>query len=312
MKSLLVTGASGFLGSWVSEVAHAQGYELLGVDIVAPRHPEWFAGFSMHPSDWVDYGSLVDGRRLSGVLHLAGAASVPQSVENPVGDFASLLPGTVSLLAYLAKHQPGAHVVLFSSAAVYGNPQRLPISEEDEVAPISPYGIHKAAAEFLVRHYARLAGLPATVLRIFSAYGEGLRKQVVWDLCQRVIVALRRGSREIQLHGTGSETRDFIHAGDVARGAMAALENPPASGFQVLNVASGEETSIRQLAESICGSLGADVALSFDGIVRKGDPVNWRADVAKLTAIGFAPALPLERGIAQCVRWQRSLADFAD
>lgn len=307
-KTMLITGASGFLGTWLAEAAHAQGFTLLGVDIAAPRRPELFAAFSMHPCDRVDYASLFADYQVSVVFHLAGAASVPQSVENPVGDFASLLPGTVCLLAYLTKHHPEVHLVMFSSAAVYGNPSQLPIRETDPLRPISPYGIHKAAAEFLIDHYARLSGLRASVLRIFSAYGEGLHKQVVWDLCQKVMLALRDCQSELKLHGTGDETRDFLHASDVARAALLVAEQPPATGTQVFNIASGVETSIRSLAMAICGSLGTNLTLTFTGAARAGDPVNWRADVSQLNELGFLSGTSLLEGVQRCVQWQRTLA----
>ena len=283
-------------------------YALLGVDIVAPRRPELFTAFATHPCDRADYSALIGGRKLTTVFHLAGAASVPQSVENPVGDFVSLLPGTVTLLAHLGKFQKDAHLILFSSAAVYGNPKQLPITEADELSPISPYGIHKATAEFAIAHYARLFGFRASLLRIFSAYGEGLRKQVVWDLCQRAMTALREGRREITLHGTGNETRDFVHVADVAQAGLLAAKNPPTAGTQILNVASGVETTIRSLAEGVRDNLGGDLQLAFNGVTRAGDPVNWRADVSRLQALGFNTTVPFADGIARCVRWQKNLA----
>jgi UDP-glucose 4-epimerase len=304
--TILITGASGFLGTWLADAAHQQGFELLGVDIVAPRRPELWRGFAMQSCDRANYTALVGGLKLSAVFHLAGAASVPESVKNPAADFASLLPGTVELLVFLSRAQPDAHLILFSSAAVYGNPVRLPVREDAVVAPISPYGIHKAAAEFLVSHYARLHGLRASILRVFSAYGEGLRKQVVWDLCQKAMTAQREGGA-IALHGTGEETRDFIHATDIARAALLVAQHPPTSGTQVVNIASGAETSIRQLAEMVLRALGSSVAPAFNGARRAGDPMNWRANTGRLQTLGFSPSVSLADGIARSVRWQAQL-----
>lgn len=309
-QTILITGASGFLGTWLAEAARAQGLELLGVDIVAPRRPELWAGFAMQTCDRADYAALVGSRKLSAVYHLAGGASVPESVQNPAADFASLLPGTVELIVFLTRAQRDAHLLLFSSAAVYGNPAQLPVVETAPVEPISPYGIHKAAAEFLVTHYARLHGLRASLLRMFSAYGEGLRKQVVWDLCRKVMAAQQDGAPVI-LHGTGDETRDFIHAADIARAALLVAQHPPNSGTQIINIASGTETSIRTLAETVVQALGKNIAPSFNGARRAGDPVNWRADLSRLHALGFAPAVPFAEGITKCVLWQKDLLGSA-
>src|SRR6476620_7227710 len=137
-ETILITGGSGFLGTWLANAAFAQGLELLGLDIVAPRRPEIWAGFAMQSCDRANFATLVRGRKLKSVFHLAGSASVPESITNPVADFTSLLPGTIELLVFLARHQPEAHLVLFSSAAVYGNPAQLPIDEAAAVLPVSP------------------------------------------------------------------------------------------------------------------------------------------------------------------------------
>jgi len=312
IESILITGASGFLGAWLSEAAREQGFELIGVDLVKPRSPKLYGAFAEGPCAGVDFAALVGARKLRTVFHLAGSASVPQSVENPVDDFASLLPGTATLAAYLMRCQRETHLVLFSSAAVYGDPVRLPIPETGRVAPISPYGIHKAAAENLIGHYARVSGFRASFLRIFSAYGEGLRRQVVWDICRKATAARKRGERFISLHGTGLETRDFIHAADIVRAALLVAAHPPVAGSRIINVATGIETSIRMLAESVIRELACPVEPAFSGVARAGDPLHWRADITALRELGFAPSISLAEGIARAVRWQKSLADRPD
>lgn len=304
---VLITGASGFLGTWLSDIAHEQGCDLIGIDLVAPRQPKLFSAFATKSCEQTDFESLISSRKIRVVFHLAGGASVPQSMDDPQGDFDSLLPGTVALLGYLIRHQCDAHFVFFSSAAVYGNPISLPVAETAAVKPISPYGIHKAAAEFIIEHYARLFGLRASLLRLFSAYGEGLRKQVVWDISQRVIASQRSGERTISLHGTGAETRDFLHAVDIARAALFVAERPPESGVQVLNVASGTEISIAALAERVAHELRADIKILFNGVIRAGDPMSWRADIGKLTKLGFSPKVSFAEGIARLAHWHQDL-----
>ena len=305
-EAVLITGAAGFLGTWLADAAHRHGLAVIGVDIVAPRRPDIWSAFAMQSCDHADYAALVGSTRLRTVFHLAGGASVPESVKNPAADFAGLLPGTVELLVFLAHAQRDAHLVLFSSAAVYGNPSHLPIAETAPIAPISPYGVHKAAAEFVVEHYARLFGLRASLLRLFSAYGEGQRKQIVWDLCQKGLVAQRDGGA-VPLHGTGDETRDFIHASDVASAALLVAQRPPESGTQVLNVACGAQISVRTLAEQVMAEVGCQADLEFNGVRRAGDPAHWQADTSRLRALGFGPSVAFGDGIARCVSWQRQL-----
>jgi UDP-glucose 4-epimerase len=204
--------------------------------------------------------------------------------------------GTHSLLNALRKAKQRIRFVFLSSAAVYGNPRALPVLETSDLIPISPYGFHKVCSEALVREYAALHGLDALSLRIFSAYGPGLRRQVVYDVVRRI----RPGS-SLRLDGTGMESRDFVHATDVARAAFCALERAPGRG-EAYNVASGTETTLRALAtqlRKLCG----DGPIEFSGKVRTGDPANWRADIAALVALGFRPTMSIDEGLRQVAEW---------
>jgi UDP-glucose 4-epimerase len=162
--------------------------------------------------------------------------------------------------------------------------------------PISPYGFHKLCAETLVREHAQLHGMSTASLRIFSAYGPGLPRQVVYDLARRI-----RPSEPLRLDGTGHESRDFIHATDVARATFDVLERAPGKG-EIYNVASGQETTIRTLAEHLRALRGPG-PIEFSGKVRKGDPTNWRADVTALASLGFAPSIALTEGLRQVSDW---------
>ena len=122
-----------------------------------------------------------------------------------------------------------ARLLLVSSAAVYGDPERLPVSEDAPLAPISPYGRHRAEAE----EVALQSGAPVVIARVFSAYGEGLRRQVLWDVAQRALVG-----GPVELSGTGEETRDFVHARDVAA-AISAIAQRSAFDGEIVNVATG-------------------------------------------------------------------------
>jgi nucleoside-diphosphate-sugar epimerase len=242
-------------------------------------------------------------REVNAFFHLAGGASVPDSVQNPYRDFSVSVPGTVRLLTYIAKYQPSARLVFFSSAAVYGNPGVLPIEETAEVAPISPYGIHKASSEFLLQHYARLYHLRTTVLRVFSAFGAGLKKQFFWDLSKFAFRAAALGEKCITLHGTGRESRDFLHAHDIAKAALCIAGRAGVPGHEVFNVGSGRETTIAEAASLLLRHLDIDVSVEFNGVQRTGEPLNWRADVTRLSAAGFRPETSLSEGIRTVATW---------
>ena len=203
----------------------------------------------------------------------------------------------------MARCHPSAHLVFFSSAAVYGNPTELPVGESAPVLPISPYGIHKASSEFLLRHYTRVFGLHTSILRVFSAFGPGLQKQLFWDLGERVRQAVALGQKIITMQGTGQESRDFIHARDVAKAALVVGSRSGCAGCELFNVASGRETTIAEATSLLLRHLAMDLKPVFTGAVRAGEPLNWRADVTKLTAAGFQPDVALSEGIRTVAHW---------
>ncbi len=257
--------------------------------------------------DTVDFDQLLEGCKLDAIFHLAGGASVSSSVKNPYGDFSSLLPGTSRLSLYINKAQHQARLYLFSSAAVYGNPERLPINENTKIVPISPYGVHKAIAEDLLINYSRIFDLKITIFRIFSVYGPELRKQLIWDVSQRALSAENNGGKSIILFGTGSETRDFIYVKDLCQAILTVMLQPSQAKVDIFNMASGVESTINEVATCLIKHLKADINIKFDGIVRKGDPKNWQADITKLKSLGFEPEYNLDKGIEQVAAWAKTI-----
>jgi len=300
-KRVLVTGAAGFLGTYLSDYLRTQDCLVFGVDKVPARSTEAFEQFTI--------GDLAEeAERCVGdfepavVFHLAGSSSVPESVRDPFGDLLTTLPGTARLLAATAKSSTAPKLVYFSSAAVYGQPTRLPVREDCPVRPLSPYGAHKAACETLLEHYARIYGLQVSILRIFSAYGEGLRKQFFWDFAGRAFAAHASGAKQVSVLGTGDESRDFIHAEDVVRAACLAAQGA-GQGVEVFNVAAGQETPIAWAAENLLRLLGLELAFEFQGVATPGQPTRWIGDTSRLAALGFRVEQSLESRLPALARW---------
>ena len=302
-STALVVGASGFLGSHLAAQLRDAECELYGVDLAAPRDSQLWAGFAQGPADAVDYRALLGERPLDACFFLAGSASVAASLRQPYADWSALLPGLAYVLDYLREHQKAAHLVYYSSAAVYGEVHQLPVRESTECAPISPYGAHKHVGEQLARHYARIYGTSVSILRIFSAYGTFNRRMLFWDLCEKWANARRDGRDRIAAQGTGDETRDFIHAKDVARAARLVAERRPAGGAPVINVATGTGVRVREAAEILLGCLPGGVGVEFSGETRPSDPQHWVADVGTLAGLGFAPSRTLADGLREYADW---------
>lgn len=295
--SVLITGVAGFLGRYLAREFARAGCRVIGLDNAAPENaPPGIAYRRMRLPD-VRFDELLAAEKPDVCVHAAGRASVALSIEDPAADFRDGVVLVFALLDSLRKNAPRCRFILLSSAAVYGNPPSLPVLESHPAAPLSPYGFHKRQCELLIEEFARVYAAPALAVRIFSAYGPGLRRQVVWDICARTLSAGR-----LALHGTGAESRDFIHAADVARALVLLAEKAPADG-EVYNLATGRETTIRELAGLLLPMLGTGIEPEFDGRTTPGDPINWRADIARLAALGFAPSVPLEEGLRGVAAW---------
>jgi nucleoside-diphosphate-sugar epimerase len=172
----------------------------------------------------------------------------------------------------------------------------LPIREIDELAPISPYGVHKLISETICEEFNQLFGIPVAIIRPFSVYGKGLKKQLLWDICQQI-----KTQNSIELFGSGIESRDFIHITDLVRIIDLIILN---SNFEceVFNVANGEETTIFSLSK-IFESYFDGKEISFSGKSKTGDPLNWKADISNIINIGYRKEVNLEDGILDYITW---------
>ncbi|MES1024390.1 NAD-dependent epimerase/dehydratase family protein [Gloeocapsa sp. BRSZ] len=305
-QSVLITGAAGFLGTYLAQVCVDEGYQIYGIDHKLPKNPELWTNFIQGSTSQVDFKTFLHNVELSLCFHLAGSALVAYSIQEPFQDFNKLLPGTAKLLEYIVRNQPQCHFILFSSAAVYGNPKVLPISETELPAPISPYGVHKQLAESLLQSYSAIYGITCSILRIFSAYGVGLRKQLFWDILSKYYEQAPQEQQSITLFGTGNESRDFIHGFDIARAAILVGQNPQPKQVQIINIANGQEITIKDAAVNLFKSFPEEVKIHFNNQVRPGDPSRWVADISKLTAMNYKPTIDLSEGLGEYSLWYKN------
>lgn len=298
-RTLLVTGVNGFIGRHVALAAARRGDRVFGTDLHSPDHAPLadLAGYRALTLPDPGLGALLAQTRPDVVIHACGRASVPLSLSDPATDFVLSVDVTFQLLEEVRRHCPRARVLFLSSAAVYGNPQQLPVTEDHPVAPISPYGFHKFMAEQLCREHARVFGLATTVARIFSVYGPGLRRQVVWDLLRKFLC-----EPVVRLHGSGEETRDFLHVRDAAAALLLLAERAPGQG-EVTNVAAGRSLRIRDLAERLRAVLRLATPIACSGEPVPGMPLAWAADISRLRAMGFVPGLDLETALPELAAW---------
>ena len=298
-KTVLLTGVAGFIGRYVSRYFSKNGWDVVGIDVVSHENAPL--------QNLKDYYCLkLPDEKIKRVIeenapdiciHCAGRASVGNSLLDPSNDFYESTVLTFELLNAMRNVRPDCKFIFLSSAAVYGNPEVLPVTEMQSLKPISPYGFHKLQCEQLCLEFNRVYGLRTSIVRIFSAYGPGLHRQVIWDICYKALT-----QKSLKLKGTGYESRDFIHAVDIARALMSVTKSSPMNG-DIYNIGSGLEISIGDLANLILANLKNQCSLEFDGIVPEGNPLNWVADISKMKKLGFSPSVKLEEGLKTFVKW---------
>jgi UDP-glucose 4-epimerase len=295
----VVTGSRGFLGQHVLKALVDQGHTVVGA--ARPR-PGRTVEIPFEPDNSAFHDLL--RQQPDFLVHAAGSASVSESVVDPHRDFQNSVELFSAVLDNVRRLAPRCKVILLSSAAVYGNPAHLPIDETAPTRPISPYGHHKLMAEQIGHMYFYLYGIPFVSARIFSAYGRGLRRQAVFDIASKLIAA--QGDQPVLLHGTGTESRDFIHGEDVGRAIACIVDRAPSIG-ETYNIAGGAATRISDLASVLAEQLRCRAPIIFNQVVRSGDALNWQADIGKLERLGYTPRWQLETGIADLLQHELEL-----
>jgi UDP-glucose 4-epimerase len=305
-RSILVTGAAGFIGSHLVDQLAEHDCHLVAVDR-RDRDPSRLGARTdrIEPVRMDiaghEFQRFLADRQFELVFHLAGNAYVPPSVEDPRADFLVNLDATFRMADTLRRRSGSTKLVFTSSAAVYGNPARLPMHEQEPTVPTSPYGVSKLAAERYLAVFSELYGLRCASLRLFSSYGPRQQKQIVFDF----MVKLRDNPDELMILGDGSQTRDFVFVTDVVAAALLVAERGPAQG-ETYNVASGTAHTTRELAAVVAEALDLKPEFRLSGQVRPGDTQHWRADISRLSALGYTPQVPLPEGVRRTACWFQS------
>lgn len=297
--TVLVTGARGFIGTHLVRELAMHGEHVGGLGYGGwPDHRE--DGVACWVNGDVDSANLDTVANQAGtpdvLFHLAGGSSVSPSFRAPLEDFRRTVESTARVFEWVRSRAPRCLVVFVSTAAVYGEGHDEAILEETPVMPGSPYGFHKAMGESICASYTHNFGVRTTVVRLFSVYGPGLRKQLLWDLCTR----LMGGENPVTLGGMGSEVRDWLHVTDAVR--LLALAGRITQLPFVLNGGTGIGTTVAAVAAQVAREMGRLPPL-FSGAIRKGDPKSLVANIERARALGFEPKIGLTQGLAETVAW---------
>jgi UDP-glucose 4-epimerase len=236
---------------------------------------------------------------ISHIVHLAAQVSVVHSLANPLVDVQTNYIGTVQVLEY-ARALGVQKVVFASSAAVYGDGDGSPITEDAVLRPLSPYGVDKLASEHMMRAYASTHGLPSTPLRFFNVYGPRQDPSSPYSGVISIFADRARAGKPIMIFGDGLQTRDFVYVEDVARAVVAALRT--AGDGTAVNVGTGRETTVRALAETIVALAGSGSAITH-AEARPGEILRSVAIVDRARQLlDFSAGTMLRDGLAATLR----------
>ncbi len=292
MKSILVTGGAGYIGSHTAKLLHKQGYQPVVFDNLSMGHEwavKWGPLIEGDLNNREQIGKALEDYQIDAVIHFAASAYVGESVENPRKYFRNNVANSINLLE--AMDDAGVRKIVFSSTcALYGNPEKLPLDETHREDPINPYGDTKLFVERMLKWYGEANGLDWTALRYFNASGADPDGEIGEDhdpethLIPLVIYAATGKLKQLKVFGTdydtpdGTAIRDYIHVNDLAEAHLAAL-NKLGNGTDsnIYNLGTGKGHSVMEVIRSVEKITGLKVPFE-ETSRRAGDPPELVAD----------------------------------
>ena len=310
MATCLVTGAAGFVGSHLSQELLRRGHQVIGVAAFIPYYPrarkeQNLAPLHEHPQFRFheldlrsDNLAPLFAEGVDAVFHLAAQAGLLRSWQEFDSYMTCNILATQRLLDAVTASKP--HFLQISTSSVYG---RFATGDESApLAPVSPYGITKLAAEHLVQAYAANYDLPATILRLFSVYGPGQRPDMGYNIFIRRLL----DGEIITIDGDGTDSRSNTYVLDVVQGLVRAFEQPQQSVGEIFNIGGGDEVTVLQVLEILQELSGLTVQTQH-GPRRPGDQPRTAADITKARKqLGYEPQTSIVEGLRAQLDWQRA------
>jgi UDP-glucose-4-epimerase GalE len=321
--NILVTGGAGYIGAHCCQELAGRGFQPVVYDNLVTGHRQFVRWGGFFQGDINDRGRLdecLTGASIEAVLHFAAFIEVGESVADPSKYYANNLAGSLQLIQALARHGI-RHLVFSSSAAVYGDPQYVPIDEDHPTHPVNPYGWSKRMVETMLADFERAYGLRWVALRYFNAAGADVAADIgEWHspeshLIPRILDTALDGRRPMEVYGgdyptpDGSCIRDYIHVTDLARAHVLALEHLLAGASSgAFNLGQGKGYSVMEVIRQAASVTGKKLPVQL-GPRRPGDtPVLIASNQKALQQLGWSPQFSsLENIIASAWRWHRKM-----
>ncbi len=311
MRTFLVTGGAGFIGSHIAEALARRGDQLRVLDNLSTGSLENLAGFR-DDLEFIE-GDITDAavvaravRDVDCIFHEAALASVPASVERPLVTHAACVTGTLNLLD-AARRAGVRRLVYAASSAAYGDRPSSSKRESDLPAPISPYGAAKLAAEYYCQAFTATYGFETVALRYFNVFGPRQDPNSPYSAVIPLFLTALLAGRQPVIYGDGRQSRDFTFVANVVQANLLAADAADVAG-QVLNVANGRSTDLLTLLEVLNRLLGTNVA-PIHAPPRVGDVRESMADITLARRLlGFDPPIGFEEGLRRSIDYYRHVA----
>ncbi|MFB0561704.1 MAG: GDP-mannose 4,6-dehydratase [Candidatus Lokiarchaeia archaeon] len=298
---VMVTGGCGFIGKHLVK-SLASDYEVLVIDNLSRGDKKYIENIEENVKLFVgDIRNEQTVRKVINdcefVFHLAAQVIPEISVSNPLEDASTNILGTLNILQNAKNCE---RIIIFSSAAVYGDAMWLPINEEHPKNPVNMYGVSKLASEMYANVFHKIFGVTIVIFRVFNVYGKYEKIDPYSSVISKFLNNLKTG-RELEIFGDGNQTRDFIHVKDIVNASILALEKEKPIG-QILNLATGVETSINQLVKIIKEKSEKEVGIKYTR-PRKWEPRRSVANISRLKNIlGYCPKIKLLEGLTELLK----------
>jgi len=291
---VLITGSEGFVGWNLRRYLKRMGYEVVGMDL--REGAEISADVSNFDSVWESIKDI----EVDAIIHLAAIANIPKTLEDPYRCYQVNSFGTLNLLEAAARKNV-KRFIYASSANVYGVPAELPVREDTQLNPRTPYDYSKVISEKLVRSYYRHRGVPTVIFRAWKLFGE---RDVPTTAIPRFIKACLTG-KPLQLYNAGRDTTDPTHVLNYCHAVKLALEKEEAVG-EIFNVGTGNEVSIKELAELIKRLTRSNSKLELlpPRTEAEKEPMRSYPSIEKISEkLGYKPQISLEEGLKRTIEY---------
>ena len=294
-KKILITGSNGYIAKNIAKKLKKKNFNVYGIGRGKWRKEDYkkWGYLNQINSNLTKKNLSKYNFKFDFIIHCAGSGLVGLKRKE---DFVNNVKSTMSLIDFIEKNQNKTKIIFMSSYSIYGNNYKNPISEKCATKPVSIYAINKKKAENLLLNFSKKSKSHLMILRIASLYGDGLKKQLIYDACSKISKGINN------FYGSGREKRDFIHISDLVN-IVLYFCTKGFSNANIINCGSGKGRQIKDVLKLISSSFNMKNKIIFNRIKLNSNPINLISNIGQLKKTGVKPNKNFRIGVKQYVKW---------